>query len=484
MNHQRFPLFLQSLLTLLLLSSVSYNIQAQKGHHIDITIKNLQEKEVYLGYHLGNNKYAIDTLALTNGKYTAQGDDTLKPGMYLILIPPANNYFDILIETDNQHFSIETEKDQYTDKTTFKKSPANTAFYEYTQFITRKIKETTPLHDSLRNNPGNTKLEKQLRKELADHNKEVKTYQDNVLKKYKNSLLASLIKASSDVEIPDMSAYLSDKELARWRLNYMRQHYFDNVNWSDGRLMRTPFIENKINAYLDNYFIQTPDSLVAPIDTILKKATANTDILKFTTVTLINKYFKSNIVSMDALYVYIMKEYYLKGRCPWANEEQLAKMRDDVARLEPILVGKIAPNVTMQTFDGKEYKLHDVKARFTVLYFWAPDCHHCEKSAPKMREFYDLYHPKGVEVFAVCSKLLDEYAKCPEKIEEWNFPEWLNVGDRFYQSKYKQVYDVVTTPAIFLLDANKKIIAKKIGAEQLGKIIDHELELEQKRLRN
>jgi hypothetical protein len=40
-----------------------------------------------------------------------------------------------------------------------------------------------------------------------------------------------------------------------------------------------------------------------------------------------------------------------------------------------------------------------------------------------------------------------------------------------YSYDFKLKYDVLSTPQIFILDENKKIIAKKIGPEQVEEIL-------------
>ena len=41
---------------------------------------------------------------------------------------------------------------------------------------------------------------------------------------------------------------------------------------------------------------------------------------------------------------------------------------------------------------------------------------------------------------------------------------------------YRQLYDVTSTPVLYLLDENKTIIGKKLAIEQLGLMIDRKLE--------
>jgi len=67
-------------------------------------------------------------------------------------------------------------------------------------------------------------------------------------------------------------------------------------------------------------------------------------------------------------------------------------------------------------------------------------------------------------------------------IKEHNLKNWIHV----YQTKelkdselksgqpgYKQLYDVYQTPMLYLLDKDKKILAKKLNYEQLNEFLDH-----------
>jgi hypothetical protein len=55
-------------------------------------------------------------------------------------------------------------------------------------------------------------------------------------------------------------------------------------------------------------------------------------------------------------------------------------------------------------------------------------------------------------------------------LREKNF-KWLNVYDPNNETNFRRLYDIYSTPVLFLLDANKTIIAKRIGVEQLKTFI-------------
>ena len=63
-------------------------------------------------------------------------------------------------------------------------------------------------------------------------------------------------------------------------------------------------------------------------------------------------------------------------------------------------------------------------------------------------------------------------------IEAWrryvyeNELDWVNAADPYTRSNFRREYNVRTTPQIYVLDKDKKIIAKRLEAEQLAGVIE------------
>ena len=98
-----------------------------------------------------------------------------------------------------------------------------------------------------------------------------------------------------------------------------------------------------------------------------------------------------------------------------------------------------------------------------------------------MIAFETKYKEKGVKLLGICTEIRDDVKKCWETIDEREY-NWLNLVDPYLQSRYKTLYNIKSTPQIFVLDKNKKIIMKRIGAEQLGEVMDKIIERDQKLL--
>ena len=120
---------------------------------------------------------------------------------------------------------------------------------------------------------------------------------------------------------------------------------------------------------------------------------------------------------------------------------------------------------------------HDVKAKLTILVFWDPGCGHCKKVIPKLYELYGKYKSKGVEVYAVCT--VQDTTEWKNYIKEHHL-DWINVHDKYNYTNFHHIYDIYSTPVIYLLDDIKKILAKRLGVEDLEGFMERALKIERK----
>lgn len=251
--------------------------------------------------------------------------------------------------------------------------------------------------------------------------------------------------------------------------NYQKSHYWDNVSFSNEGILRTPIFEQRLKNYFSNILIQTPDSLNKEADKIIDKAAGDKLVYQYVVSYLLNHFNQSNIMSHDAVFVHIADEYYLKRKAPWATDDLKSKIKERVTRLKPNLVGNKAPNLVLESETGEYIALEQVKAKYTVVYFWEPDCSHCQKETPVLYDLFNKYREKGVQVFAVYTQY--KKAEWTKSLAEKGY-DWINVWDANYNSNFRALYDISSTPTVYLLDQDKKIIAKRISVETLGQILN------------
>ncbi len=464
----------KSTILVFILFIFTLNVTFSQGYKIKVKIRDLQDTSIILGYHMDGKMLAKDTAMLDNkGAGAFTGEVPLQGGMYFIFLP-SKNIFNILIG-DDQKFSIETNKDNFTDNMNISGSEENELFYQYELFLKEKGQKAKALRDELKQQDETDKKNKEkIQAEMEELNKEVEAEQNRLISEYPQTFLASFIRATQPVEVPDPpldeNGEPKDKN---FRYKYYKQHYFDNINFSDDRLLRTSIFKPKLKEYFDKYVVQIPDSIIKDADRVINMARQNDEVFKYVLGTLYNKYNQSKIMGHDAVFVHLA-EYYINGEADWADSSFVAKIKERVDKTKPNLIGNTAPNIRAVTINNRFIDLHAIKSDYLVILFYEPDCGHCKKEVPKMREIYHRLKDKGLQVLGFYTQ--GDTAKWYEFVREKKL-DWINVWSP-YSNKYRDLYNIYSTPTIYVLDKDKEIIAKRVGAEQIEKIVTEHLLVE------
>lgn len=441
-------------------------------HHIEVKINGIKDAKLMLGYYFDSSKYVMDTVPINHeGVAVFKGDSLIYPGVYIAILPDMSN-FDFLIDKDNQEFSIETTKGDLWGSLKFTNSPVNANFIKYQKYMKQKQEQVAAIQQKSKSAPQDDKVQKQVSEELRNIDKEVKTYWTDVRTKENGNMLSTII---SLVEYPTMPEFSIPESTPKrdsllWvkRYCYQKDHYWDNINLSDNRILRTPVFAARMNNFFTNILIQSPDSLKLEVDRFIEKTASNKDVYQYCVSYLLNYYNRSNIMSHDGVFLHVADKYYLAGKAPWADKELLTKLTERANRLRTNLVGLTAPNLVLESETGEYLALNQVNSKFTVVYFWEPDCSHCQKETPLLFDLFNKYRDKGVKVYAIYTQYKkDVWTKY---LAEKGY-DWMNVWDSNYNSNFRTLYDITSTPTIYLLDKDKKILAKRISVETLEKIL-------------
>ena len=466
-----------SLLTLLLIGIPFIMLSLppeQQGYEIKVQINGLKNSQLYLGFHYGNKQFIKDTIQLDeNGQGTFKGKESLQQGIYLV-ITPKKKYFEILAGED-QHFSLKTNVNNFVNTLEFQGSEINQAFNEYQKFMMKQNQKSSALKKKLKA-AESSKDSAELKERLSELDKHVKNKWGRIISEYPNSLLAAIIKGMKNVEVPDfnVSESTENKDSLRWEKRYQfhKNHYFDHVDLSDSRLVRTPILHRKIDHYFNNILVQKPDSIIPEVNRIVSKTRGSDETFQYVVRYLLNHYQQSNIMGMDEVFVHIADKYYLSGEADWVDSTMLSNLRDRVNKIKPNIIGKTAPELKLITSSGEYASLHDVESKYTLLYFWEPTCSHCKKLTPKIQDLYQDYSSDKLEVFAVYTQTdREEWIKY---LNNKNL-NWINTYDPKYISNFRNKYDVYSTPTVYLLDEDKTIIAKRLGFESLKKMLEQKI---------
>lgn len=460
-----------TLILFLFISSLSF---AQEGYRIEVKINGIKDTVCKMAFHFGGKKLLQDTAVVdSKGNMIFESDKPLKGGIYLITVPN-KGYFEF-IGGEQQFFSMATDTSNLVKNMKVKGSDENSRFYNYLNFINPKGKEIGEKTAEFKKekDPESAKA-KELRDQVIALNKDVEDYKNNIIEKYPKSFLAVLFKAMKDVIVPEMKEIPDEKKRNKARYIYFKNHYFDNISLNDSRILRTPIFENKLDYFLDNIVVQMPDSINAASDFLMKNAADNYDMFRYLLIHITSKYEKSPIMCMsDAVFHHMADNYYTKDkRVDWVDSTTMIKIKEQIIKTKYSRCGLYAPNLILPDTTGKTHSLGAIKAEYTILYFWSATCGHCKKTTPKLYEMYKRLKPYGVEIYTV--HIDDNEKALKGYLKEHKF-DWINTNAPNNEFNYRVYYDIFSTPVIYVLDKNKKIIAKRIDVVTLEKILSDKL---------
>ncbi len=462
--------------------SLSELLQQKKdGYKISGEVTGLKDSTVMLAYYFGGKQYATDTANVVNGKFLFKGNTKLPGGMYLVVLSE-NNYFDIIIS--EQYFSFSTKLDDLIGSMKFKNSKENPPFYEYLNFITKMQKDVAPIRKELENAKGEAKKELQERAKNIDT--KVRSYRSNFIKDHADKFFSSIVIATTEPVIPEAPLDSTGKADKTFAYRYYKKHFWDNIDFSDERMLRTPIFFNKMDQYLEKLTAKNPDSINISADILIENSRKNPEIFQYVVSYITLTYERSKIMGMDAVFVHMVENYYMNNQCDWVDSTQLVKIADRAQKIAPNLIGREASEFLdfygrpfMKDTLGIIHTLQEINSNYTVLVFFGPTCGHCKKEIPKIKNDIDSLILLGhdIKTFAVATEF--DKKEWKKFIHDQKTGDWLNVADINHDddgnpvasSDWRDKYDIYSTPVIYLLDKEKKIIAKRITHKQIVEII-------------
>ncbi|MCW3072059.1 MAG: hypothetical protein JWO44_1949 [Bacteroidetes bacterium] len=467
---------LLSLSILMFMRSAIIIADETKGYDLKFTVKGLKEGSncILAHYHYNFQLKKDSVKSNAKGEFEFKGEEKYPEGMYLIIFPdasPNKKYFDFVMD-DVQNFTLETDTTDYIKGMKVKGSEENRIFFDYQHFISKEQKLIEPLREQFKKIKNNKDSSKLLQDKMSAIDKEVKAYKAELLQTNSKLFISKLLKATDEPEIPEAPVQADGKKDTLFAYHYYKTHFWDNFDFSDERMLRTPIFHPKIKQYLDKLTPQIPDSINIGVDYLIERGKANPEVFKYLVNLLVYDYESSKRMGFDAVFVHIVDKYYMTNQVNWLDSTRMYKVKERAFILKPLLLGKKAQNISMQDSTGKTVSLWDVKAKYTIVVFWDYSCGHCKKDIPALNELYKSKLKKmGVEVFAVET---DDGLKEWKKFIKEHDLNWVNVieQDDYKRAVTKKLWDIYKTPIMYLLDENKVIKAKHLDNEQLENFIE------------
>ena len=222
--------------------------------------------------------------------------------------------------------------------------------------------------------------------------------------------------------------------------------FWDGIEAFDGPTDENPVLAAQIDFYFDKLVSPLPDSITLEINRLIRRTESNTNLRDFILWHLLEKYEHPEYMSQDQVFVWLYDQYFSKLEINDLHETNLAMIQEKAERLRRLALFNVAPDIRL----GDTLVLQSIESEYTVLFFYD---HSCEVCIEEKRE-----------LDSVCATL-PYIMVLPIDLNmesTTNLSELLAIFD---------TYDIESKPLIYVLDKNKRIIAKKIQAKQIPSIL-------------
>lgn len=403
-----------------LLTILPFNLLSQVK--INVKIDDINDTILYLlKYKSDKSQIVINSSSISSEEKTFKNENSYDEGIYVLADSKQQPIFEILIGKD-QTFSISVK--ELMDLNTYKiKGSKETA--DYFKVYSRTIHDNLhikALESEIKYCRDNIKKIDSIANQLFD-------FQESMMHKNKKSFLNTYIRFIE--KSPNQQK--NDKE-------YIVSHYFDNLPLCDTRILNSHLLKNKLDDYFNNHIEEeNPDVICKEIDNLLSKVSDCHTVRDYILWYLYSRYFNNDLV-----YIHLSDNYFSQLEINNLTENVRNEIVKRANILREITIGSTAPALSYIDDNKNAISLDKIDSNHVILFFYKPDCQKCIRE----KRILELVKKKAKDLTILS----------------------IDISENNYNNVSLDIinkYDITTTPTIYLLDQDKKIIAKHIKAEEV-----------------
>ena len=270
-------------------------------------------------------------------------------------------------------------------------------------------------------------------------------------------------KKKRSFQLPEVPVMLDTPEA---RAAFVCEHYWDHFDFADTAYIHLPDITEQAIVNFMDLMPRVPQELADKAMRILyEKAAPHSPMLWHFWET--------------------MSRYWQNANSPMRNEEMLIRLCrsvEEVPQVEEVLkqrasfarrmAEKNRPGMKAADFvytlaSGKQARMYGLKAEYTLLFFYNPDCHTCADVKQAMQRsllLKDMVSSGRMKVLTVYPD--EDVALWRRHLGEMS-EEWINGYDKGQILTHETLYDLSSIPSFYLLDKDKKVLLKDADWRQV-----------------
>ncbi|MBR4506898.1 MAG: DUF5106 domain-containing protein [Bacteroidales bacterium] len=450
----------RTIITALLLCT-AFGVGAQ-SYSFTFRLEGVDDSMLYIGRHYRDDVTLIDsTRRGADGSYTFKGNRTWKRGIYALVRQDRTKQIGDFAIDESRKFTIISDAKFTPSSVTVKGCLSNQQMFNYMNTVQEARKEADKIRER-KKDPAQKAQAEADEKALIER---MEQYEATTRHPKKPMVFFDLVNACENATVPDS---VENKPY------YYRHHYWDKLFSNDNRvqkseLLYSPQLFNKLNYFFFGILYHSDsDTICMELDRLMQRLGGDTAMQRYVLDFIAPKYFRSTKnIGWDAVWCHIAKNYYLNGRCPWATEGTLHNMRYNYDRIKQSLIG--APGQELWMLDTTQidspehwFSSHRFPEKYVILWFWDPDCHHCQEQSAELKVLYDslMNAPdRRFEVYAIGYE--SDVDKWKKYVREHEF-HFVNVGGPHVNIDYQEAYNVHGAPTMIILNEKRDIIMNKV----------------------
>lgn len=430
---------------------------AQNGFRIEGKLHNATPMRLILAQHFGGELMPIDTAVVgQDGRFVWEDTHTIPAGMCRII--GIGRGLDIVV-ADSQRFSFEADIKDVIGTIRFQNSTENTQFFDYQRQVRVRYQKALIFRKQTNIKDDNDPRWKARFEEL---NEEIKYYVDSLYAKQPESFVIRFLKSYQEPKRPILPIKKWTAKDSLYLQSYIRAHYFENSFLSDERMIYTPTVPARITRFWKNIEKLPSSELIKTIENVIGQTQGTVELRKFVVGKVANDTEFASTTALDSLYSYIIEKYVTHEPSLW-DASTLQKVKEIKQIKDRVSLNKTFPELILVDTLNRQIALNEINSDYTLLFFYDPGCSHCREQTPKLTKLAKQY-PEKLKVFAV--SLDAEEKTWKEFIKDFRTETFVNVRDASRKIEFDKL-GVYHYPTLYLLDRQKKIVARWLSLSQL-----------------
>ncbi len=426
-------------------------------YYVQGHIKGFNGKSIKISTFYGNENRPSDSISVSpDGIFKYLMPEGNKNGMYRFRLDK-ERFIDIVFNFENISFT--TTYNELIDSLFFSQSIENQLYFNYLKQRNLTSYKKELLEPLVSFYPPDDPFYDQIVEEYHVMGLQFEKFVSEMVESNKNTFVAKMVKMDHPTAIPDN---IPDEA----RNEYLKAHFFDNMDFGDTSMLRTNIISGKLLQYLTLYQNnrltkeQLEVEFIKAVQVIMSRIRNYPEVYQYSMDYLIKGF---ETYGFEKVITYIADNIDLEANC--VDDERRALLEKKVESLKKYAIGKQMTDFSVTALNGEKITLSSSGSEYLLVVFWATWCPHCTQLLPELSK---IYFPESKDKFQIVAVSLDEEpAELENFLKNGNYLFPVACDFKKWKGSLVDLLDIYATPTMFLLFNDRTILAKPTTFQEL-----------------